>query len=172
MSSSMTSDVMKLAPLAIGLVAFGAVVTVLIQREMAIGTWLFAAFLLGHGLVHVMFAAPPPSAAGTPGAEFAFDPARSWLVSGRILELGTLKALVVVLVAATVVGYALTAMATVNVIVPAALWSTLLLVSTAASAALMVVGLAPGLALGVGIDVILLAIVAASFWSPTASVVA
>src|SRR4051794_32576360 len=164
-------DVIKLAPLAIGLLAFAAVVTFMLQRDIALGTWLFAAFLLGHGLVHIMFAAPPPAAASTPGAEFAFNPARSWLVTGGILDVGMVKALVVVLVAATIAGYALTALATTALIVPVAWWSTLLVASTAVSAVLMIVGAAPGLILGMGIDVVLLAIVAASAWSPSASAV-
>ena len=57
------STLLKLAPLGVGLVVFAVVVMFLVQRNMAVGTWLIAAFLLGHGLVHVMFVAPPPVAA-------------------------------------------------------------------------------------------------------------
>jgi hypothetical protein len=160
------NQLIKLAPLAVALVVFGAIVAFTVQRQMTIGTWLLAAFLLGHGLVHVMFAAPPPASANTPGAEFGFDPARSWLVTGHLLDIGVLKAIVVVLVATTIVGYALTALATVGLLVPAGWWVALLVFSTSASAALMVVGLAPGLALGVAIDVVLLAIAVTAAWSP------
>ena len=55
------STLLKLAPLGVGLVVFAGVVTFLVQRNMDLGAWLIAAFLLGHGLVHMMFAAPPPA---------------------------------------------------------------------------------------------------------------
>ena len=156
----------QLAPLGVGLLVFAGVAGLLIQRQNVIGVWLFAAFLLGHGLVHIMFAAPPPSQAGTSGAEFAFDPSNSWLVTTHVAEVSVVRALVLALVAVTVIGYALAAMATVGLVVPASLWPSLVLGATLASVGLMAVGLMPGLVLGVAIDVVLLAIVFASVWNP------
>ena len=46
-------------------------------------------------------------------------------------------------------------MATVGIVVPQTLWPTLVLVSTVASATLMLIGLSPALALGIAIDVVL-----------------
>lgn len=160
------SQVIKLAPLGIGLVVFAVIVGFMLQRQMALGVWLFAAFLFGHGLVHIMFAAPPPVAAGAPGDEFAFGPDRSWLVTSRLLDVGVVKALVVALVVATVLGYALTALATTGLVIPTGWWATLLVVSTVFSAVLMLVGLSPALTLGIAIDVALLVVVFGSVWSP------
>ena len=160
------STLLKLAPLGVGLIVFAVVVTFLVQRNMVVGTWLIAAFLLGHGLVHIMFATPPPVAAGDPAAEFAFDPARSWLVSAHVVDPSLLRLAVVALVAVVVVGYGLAAMATLGLVVPQTLWPTLVLASTVASGVLMFIGLSPALALGIAIDAILVLMVLASVWAP------
>jgi hypothetical protein len=159
-------EVGKLAPLAVMLAITGIALAWMLQRQMGLGTWLLAAFLLGHGLVHIMFAAPPPTAADSPAAEFAFDPTRSWLVANNVLGVGTVRVIVVALVVAVVIGYGLTAMATVGILVPAAWWSALLIVSTVGSLALIVIGRSPTLVLGVAIDVVLLWVVFAMAWSP------
>ena len=164
-------DVGKLAPLAVVLGVVGIVLVWMLTRQMALGTWLLAAFLLGHGLVHVMFAVPAPAGAEA-SAEYPFDPARSWLVTSNLLGIGTLKIIVVALVAAVVMGYALTALATVGILVPADWWPGLLIASTIGSLVLMVIGLAPNLLLGVAIDVVLLWAAFASAWSPTSAGVA
>ncbi len=156
----------QLAPLGVGLLVFGAIVTFLLQRNMNVGVWLLASFLVGHGLVHVMFAAPPPQTAATPGAEFAFDPGRSWLVATGVLCTGTVKAVVLVLVAATVVGYAMAGAATAGIIIPAAWWATLVIGATAASGVLMLVGLMPGLVLGIAVDLVLVWLVLSRAWTP------
>jgi hypothetical protein len=158
----------KLAPLAVGLAIFAAIVAFMLQRQMALGTWLLAAFLLGHGLVHVMFAAPTPApaAATTGGMEYPFDVAKSWLVNDRFIALSTARVLVFGLVAVTVVGYLLAAMSTVGFVVPQSLWPSLVIASTAASAALMLIGLSPGLGLGIAIDLVLFLVVVSAAWSP------
>jgi len=156
----------QLVPLAIVLGLFAVATTVLLQRGMAVGVWMLAAFLLGHGLVHVMFAAPPPVTAGSPGADFAFDPGHSWLVTSGVLRTSAVRVIVLILVAITIVGYAMAAAATAGLIVPASWWPALVLGSTAASATLMIVGLSPGLALGIAIDVALVWLVIVRAWSP------
>ncbi len=158
--------VAQLAPLAIGLVVFGGIVAFTLQRNMSVGIWLLAGFLVAHGLVHVMFAAPPPATAGTPGAEFAFDVQRSWPVTSGLLHPGVVRALVLALVVAVVIGYALAGAATVGIFVSQTWWPALVIGATSASAALMLIGLSPGLALGIAIDIVLVWMVVARTWSP------
>lgn len=161
------NDLIKLAPLAVGLSGLAVVIAILLSRGMAMGTWLLAAFLLGHGLVHVMFAVPAPATpAPATGMEYPFDVNQSWLVTSRIADVATVRILVWVLVVVTVVGYLLAALSTVGFVVSTSLWSLLVVVATAASAGLLVIGLAPALALGIAIDLVLLAIVFTSIWSP------
>jgi hypothetical protein len=162
------NELIKLAPLAVGLVVFAVVVGFMLQRGMALGTWLLAAFLLGHGLVHVMFVAPPPTDPASPAADFAFNASRSWIVTGNLVSLSAVQVLVTALVAVTVLGYGLAALATLGLVVPTTMWTTFLVAGTAASAALMVIGLAPALALGIAIDVALVAIVFFTTWRPAA----
>jgi hypothetical protein len=159
----------QLAPLAVGLIVFTVVVTFLLQRQMAVGVWLLAAFLVGHGFIHVMFVAPPPASPNTPGAEFAFNVDRSWLVTTGAFSPQLVRSLVVLLVGATVTGYLLAGAATAGLLVPQAWWPALVIGATAASAALMLVGLSPGLALGIVIDVALVWLVVSRAWSPLAT---
>ena len=163
-------DLSKLAPLAVVLAIAGIAMAWMLQRQMGVGTWLFAAFLFGHGLVHVMFAWAPPASADPAAAEYPFDATRSWVVTNGILSAGALKALVIPLVVAVVVGYTLTALATVSLIVPETWWTSLLILSTLGSLALMVIGFGPALALGIAIDIVLLWVAIAAVWSPTATV--
>jgi hypothetical protein len=158
--------IIQLAPLGVAILVFALIVGYLIQHQNAIGVWLFAAFLVGHGLVHIMFAAPPPSGPGSPGADFAFDPAGSWLVTARLADVGMVRAIVIAFVALTVVGYALAGLATVGLLVPQDLWPALVIAATLASFVLMAVAVMPGLVLGVAIDLALLAIVVLSVWVP------
>jgi hypothetical protein len=65
-----------------------------------------------------------------------------------------------------VVGYALAAMATVGVAVPADSWRPLVVAATAASAALLVIGLSPWLLLGIAIDLVLVVVAITGAWSP------
>lgn len=159
------NDLVKLAPLAVGLIVFAGVIAFMLSRGMALGTWLLAAFLLGHGLVHMMFATPPAQP-GTPGAEFAFDANRSWPVTARPVDVGTMRALVVGLVVLTILGYLLAALSTLGLVLPTALWPVLVIGATVASGGLMVIALMPGLALGIAIDIALVAIVVTRAWSP------
>ena len=159
-------DLSKLVPLGIVLVIVAVAVGWMLQRDMTLGTWVFAAFLLGHGLVHIMFLAPPPTEPGSAVENFAFDPAKSWIVSSGFLSLTTLKVIVIGLVIAVVGGYALTALATVGLIVPTAWWPGLLTASTVISLALLAITPTPGLVLGVAIDFVLLWVANTAAWSP------
>jgi hypothetical protein len=161
------NTLIKLAPLAVGLVIFAAIVAVLVQKNMAVGTWLIAAFLLGHGLVHVMFAVAPPNASTDPAAaEFAFDANRSWLVTDRLVDARALRLIVLALIAVTIGGYTLAALSTLGFVIPTTLWPALVIAATTASAALMVIGLTPALVLGIAIDLVLFVVVITSAWLP------
>jgi hypothetical protein len=163
------NDLLKLAPLAVGLVIFALVIAFVLSRGMALGAWLLAAFLLGHGLVHVMFAVPAPAApAPAGGMEYPFDVNNTWLVTAHIADVAIVRGIVIGLVTATVIGYGLAALSTVGIGVSPSLWPLLVLAATAASGGLMVIGLAPALALGVAIDIALVALVVTSAWSPAA----
>jgi hypothetical protein len=69
-------------PWAAGLVGLG-----LLSREMTLGRWLLAGFLVGHGLIHLLFVTPAPAPGSAPDAlEWPFDMAKSWLVTGPGLD--------------------------------------------------------------------------------------
>jgi hypothetical protein len=166
--SAVAKTFRELFPLGVALVIFGAVVWFLVQRDMAIGTWLFAAFLAGHGWVHIMFATPRPqgAAATSTGTQFPFDVEHSWLVTRLGLDAHAVKIVVAALVALTISGYMLAAMATIGLLVPASLWAGLVVGATVTSGLLFVIGISPALALGIGIDLVLLWIVFATTYAP------
>jgi len=165
-------DFSKLAPLAVALAIVGIALAWLLQHQTTLGTWLLAAFLVGHGLVHIMFVAPVPASSGNPATDYPFGIGRAWLVTSGLIGASTLKAIAVVLVGMVIVGYSLTALATVGLLVPATWWSSLMIASTIASLALMVIGFAPMLALGIAIDIVLLLVAIAAVWAPTSAVAA
>jgi hypothetical protein len=159
-------DLGKLAPLAVVLAIAGVVMAWMLQHQLTIGPWVLAAFLFGHGLVHIMFAYTPTAAPGT-ASDYPFDPNRSWTVTSGLITVETLRIVVAALVAFVIVGYSLTALATVGLLVSASWWSTLLVVSTVGSLALMVIGLSPALALGIAIDLVLFWLAITAAWSPS-----
>lgn len=163
----MLDAIVGLLPLAVGLVLFGAAVWFLISREIGLGYWLFAAFLVGHGLVQVMFLVPTPTDGATAsGAANPFDIAKSWLVTGVGIDVSVVRQVAVVLITAVVLGYGLAALSTVGVLVPTGWWQGLVIGSTAVSIILLAAFLSPGLILGFAIDAVLLWLVLASVWAP------
>jgi hypothetical protein len=162
-----------LVPLAIGLVVFGVAVWFLLSSEMAVGRWLLAAFLVGHGLVLVMFVVPQPAAkpATASGVAYPFDMARSWLITGVGMDAGLVRAIGVVLVAAVVIGFALAGLATVGVLIPAGWWAVLVVGSAVVSTLVLLLFFSPGLILGLAIDAVLLWVALAAIWAPAAAIV-
>lgn len=158
-----------LVPFAAAVAVFGIVVAVLLDRHMAIGTWLLAAFLVGHGLVHLLFVMPrpTPTAAAANDVEFPFDLGRSWLLSRVGIEGGQPRTVGVALIGAVLVGYVLAGLATIGLLLPMDWWPGLVLASTAASALLIGLFAQLGLLVGLSIDAVLLWVVLASAWSPT-----
>lgn len=158
-----------IGPLAIVVALLGALIGYLISLDNQIGTWLFAAFLFGHGWVHIAYVMPGPARQAVPSGGFAypFRLERSWLFGER----DGLRAVGLALVALTIVAYALAALATITVLVPADAWAALVVTGTVASALLLAVFFGPTLLLGLGIDLALLIIVVASVWTPSVSTV-
>ena len=165
----MNKLVRELGPLAIGVGLFGVVIGWLLQAGNPIGSWLLAAFLVGHGLIHLMFAVPQkavqPATAG--GPQWAFGMDRSWLLSPMGATTGALHGLGMTLTMVTLIGFALAALATIPLLLPAALWPALIMISSVASLLLMAVFFHPYLFIGVAIDVVLIWVAVAAVWLPS-----
>ena len=152
-------------PWAVVLVVIGGAAWWLLSREMAAGRWLLAALLIGHGVVHVLFAVPAPTATDG-GAEWPFDMARSWAITGAGLDANVVRIVGIALITVVVVGFSLAALSTVGIIVPSGWWQPVVAVSAITSAILLVVFFEPQLVLGLGLDAVLLWDAVAGAWTP------
>jgi hypothetical protein len=150
-------------PYAVVLAVVGGVIWWLLSRDVAAGPWLLAAVLIGHGIVHLMFAISPAATAG--GPEWPFDMAKSWAVTGG-LDLNVVRTVGVALIVIVAGGFALAALSTVGLVVPAEWWRAAVGGSAITSIVVLVLFFNPQLALGIGIDVVLLWAVAANSWAP------
>ena len=168
----MLKTLIGLLPFAIGLAIFAALQSYLLGRDLTFGRWLLAAFLVAHGLIHVLFLLPQPSttAATAGGVEYPFDMARSWLVNAGTLDPGVVRLLGLVLIAVVVTGFVMAGLATVGALVPSDWWAGLMLGSAGASILLLAMCFSPSLSLGLLIDAVLIWLVVASAWAPVASV--
>jgi hypothetical protein len=156
--------IVGMLPWVIVLAIAGAAIWLLLDRQVVLGTWILAALILGHGLVHALFLLPPPDPpAGRPGPRWPFDLGRSWLLA--LAGAGRGRRLAVVLVGVIVVTSILAALATVGVL-PVAWWSALVVLAAVASLVLLVLAFDLQLVLGIGIDVALLVVVVAGAWAP------
>lgn len=125
---------------------------------------LISAFLLAHAAIHAGFlSAPRAAAAGGPA--WPFDLTGSWALSPLGLDPGIARTLGLALVALTMAGFALAAIAALG-IGPSALWAASATVGAIASLALLLVFFHPWLALGIAIDVALLWAVLLADWVP------
>ena len=59
--------VTQLLPLAIGAALVADLTWFLLDRDVALGRWLLAALILGHGLAHLAFVVPTPEPARATG---------------------------------------------------------------------------------------------------------
>lgn len=157
--------IVGILPWAIVVAAIGGTIWWLLSSEMAAGRWLLAALLIGHGVVHGMFLVPSP-AASEAGTDWPFDMTRSWAITGAGLDLNVVRAVGVAMIVIVVGGFALVALSTVGIVVPPGWWQQAVAVSAVASAVLLVLFFEPQLVLGLGIDAILLAVVASGAWVP------
>lgn len=161
----MVKTMANMLPWAVVLVVAGAAIWWLLSRDMAPGRWLLAALLIGHGVVHVLFAVPAPSATAG-GAAWPFDMAQSWVVARAGLDLVLARVVGAVLIAVTVGAFALAALATVGVVVPSGWWQPTIALGAVASATTLVVFFEPQLVVGLGVDAVLLWAAATRAWVP------
>lgn len=152
-------------PWAVVVAVAGGSIWWLLTREMGAGRWLLAALLLGHGLVHLLFAVPA-SAAPDDGSGWPFEMARSWLVTGAGLDAGLVRAVGLALVAIVVGGFSLAGLSTVGIVVPVDWWRPLVALSVGASAVVLILFFQPQLVLGLGIDAVLLWVAVSGVWTP------
>jgi hypothetical protein len=160
---------LDLLPIGIGVALVAALTWFLLDRDIGIGKWLLAGLLLAHGWVHVMFVFPAPETATATagGLAYPFDMGRSWLISAGA-EPGMIRSLGIVVMALTLAGFALAALATMGWLVPAGWWAGLVLASAAASSLMLVIFFSPALLLGFAINAALWVLVLASVWQPIA----
>lgn len=161
----MVKSMVSTLPWAVVLVVAGAAIWWLLSQKMAPGRWLLAALLIGHGVVHILFAVPAPSATDG-GAAWPFDMAQSWAVTRAGLDLSLVRVIGSALIAVTVGAFALAALATVGIIVPTGWWQPMIALGAIASAATLVLCFEPQLVLGLGMDAVLLWMVVARAWVP------
>jgi hypothetical protein len=145
------------------LLVAGVAIWWLLSHDMAAGRWLLAALLIGHGVVHLLFAVPAPAATDG-GAAWPFDMSQSWAVTRAGLDLGLARVIGAVLIAITVGAFVLAALATVGIVVPSGWWQPTIALGAIASAATLVLFFDPQLVLGLGMDAILLWVVATRAW--------
>jgi hypothetical protein len=157
-----------LVPFAVVLAGIGVAIWWLLSREMALGRWVFGGFVVAHGLIHMLFVVPAPATTAG-GAEWPFDMARSWLVTGPGLDVNLVRVMGVALIGIVVVGFVLAGLATVGIIVPSGWWRVLVIGSAAASIVLLALFFNPQLILGLAIDALLLWVVLDAVWTPTAA---
>jgi hypothetical protein len=123
---------------------------------------LVAVFLLAHGLIHVAFISPaPPATADGPAWPFVTD--RSWLLRALGVQPEMVRILAMALVAATVVGFALAAVAALGV--APGLWMPAIAIGSIASLGTLIGFFHPWLSLGIAIDVVLLCATFVSGWT-------
>ena len=126
---------------------------------------LLAAFLLAHGLVHLLFFSPPPPATeGGPSWPFALD--RSWILTPLGLGADTTRILGIALIALTIAGFALAAIVALGIL-PSSLWVPAVVIGAVTSLAVLGLFYQPWLTIGVTIDAVLLWAVLVGSWTPT-----
>lgn len=125
---------------------------------------IVAIFLILHGLVHGILALTPNPDA--PEAIFADFFSRSWLLSRLGLSESAGKPIALVLAAIATIGFIATGLALLDIIVPFDWWRTLVAVSAVISLLLLVLFWHRYLIVGIAIDVVILAAVMLTNWTP------
>jgi hypothetical protein len=151
-------------PYAVVLAVLGGVTWWLLSRGMAAGPWLLAAVLIGHGVVHIMFAISPAATAG--GPEWPFDIAKSWPVTQAGLDVNVVRAIGMALIVIVAGGFAIAALSTVGLVIPAGWWQVAVGGSAVTSMIVLVLFFNPQLVLGLGIDAVLIWAIATKAWAP------
>ena len=158
----------QLLPLAIGAALVAGLTWFLLDRDVALGRWLLAALILGHGLAHLAFVVPTPAPAKATGSGMAwpFDLGRSWPVTRIGLDARVVRGAGLALTVVTVVASLMAALATVGVIVPVDWWAGLVVAQAVSSLLLLILCFSPILLNGFAIDLALLWLALLSGWSP------
>lgn len=125
---------------------------------------VLVAFLLGHAAIHTGFVSPRPAATAG-GPAWPFDLERSWLLSTLGLDGEAGRLLGIALVAVTLAGFGLAAVAALGLL-PTAVWQAAITIGAVASIAVLALFFHPWLVLGIAIDVALLWAVLAARWLP------
>ena len=127
---------------------------------------VFAGFLLGHAMIHGAFLSRRPPA--TPGGPpWPFDLGHSWLLDRLGAGPRVNRLVGTALVAATIAGFALAALAALGV-GPAVLWPAGIAIGAVGSLGVLVLFFHPWLLLGVAIDLVLLWAALVAGWTPDA----
>jgi hypothetical protein len=123
------------------------------ERGSIVSSWLLAAFLVAHGLIHASYLRPPPAV--EPGAPpWPFRLERSWALAGAGAPVEAVRATGRVLVLLVVAAFAL---AGIGVLAGAAWWGPVTLVAATLSLVQLGLFFHPWLSLGVLIDAVLIA---------------
>ncbi len=154
----------SILPWAIVVAGFGGAIWWLLAREMTAGRWLLAAFLVGHGAVHLLFAVPAHTMGD--GADWPFDMGRSWMSTGLTLSTNTIRIAGWALIAVIVIGYLLAGLSAPGVGFTADWWPTIVVVPSIVSTVALLAFFTPQLLLGIGIDVVLVWLGLAGSWTP------
>jgi hypothetical protein len=123
----------------------------------------FAGILLAHAVMHVAFIAPaPPETAG--GPTWPFSTSESWLFTRLGIGPDTTRLVAIALIATTIAGFSLAALSVVGAL-PTGMWPPGIAIGAVSSIALLIAFFHPWLALGIGIDLVLIW----ASWSPAVS---
>jgi len=123
----------------------------------------FAGFLLAHALMHVAFVAPAPPATAD-GPTWPFSTSESWLFTRLGVGPETTRLVALALIATTIGGFSLAALSVTGAL-PTGIWAPGIAIGAVSSIALLIAFFHPWLALGIGIDLILIW----ASWSPAVS---
>jgi hypothetical protein len=118
-------------------------------------------FLAAHGIIHLGYITPAPA-----DPKYPFRLNNSWLITSLNIPEQTVRLLGIILTIITVLGFALTGLAALGIIVPQVWWQPLTILSAGASLLLLVFFWHTWLVLGVVIDVALLVALIWLHWQP------
>ncbi len=123
-----------------------------------------ALFLILHGLVHAILAmVPNPDA---PDSGFATFFSRSWLLDKLGLPESAVRTVALVLAATATIGFVAAGLGLLGILVPFAWWRALAITSAAVSLLFLVVYWNSYLIVGIAIDVLILAVLIFTNWTP------
>jgi hypothetical protein len=125
---------------------------------------LVVGLLLGHGLVHAAFLAPPPPAT-VGGPPWPFDLREPRVLQSLAIRSDQWRLVGIALVALTIAAFSLAALATLGV-APASLWAAGVIVGGVASLGILILFFHPWLVAGLAIDLVLLWVAIVAQWTP------